>query len=525
MQEKRRSVLQAAKPLLTRRAVFDTLTLTSSGRESGWNPALFLPGLSVHALLRAPCAQNLAARHPQEKGSIAISDFSQNRHHITTFHILQQDRKHLRSQLRLHSKWKKTVLIVPLLASEYVDPENLSVFRNILKQLKSVSYLSMIVFGLDKATEQEARHLKELVESFGMKNYLIQWNDGPGFSHIYDKLNEAGFNFGEPGKGKNMFLSFGIAIALGAHSIGLIDADIRSFRRVQLDRLLYPVVALNYDFSKAYYTRLKDKQFYGRVKRLLLDPLLLSLKRKFAESKQEKMLNLIEFLLGFNYQLSGEVAFHVDLLKRMRFATNWGVEIFTLIEVYRKASSSAQVMFSEEPFDHKHQEISADDRTTGLNRMAIDIVTTLMNALIIEEGLEISDTFFRDLSITYQALAEEQVKKYSDDASFSNLKYDRDMEEYLVKGVFRNSILEAGELFAAPYRITERFLRFLHSHAEFKPFLGMGLSDAVLAVERNARQGLFETPQTVSWERVSNKLPRIFYDLIEAVEDEKRRLA
>lgn len=455
--------------------------------------------------------------------STTISDFSQNIHHITTFHILKQDRKYLRSQLRLHSKWKKTVLILPLLASEYMAAENAPVFRNILKQLKAVSYLSMIIFGLDRATEEEAHRLNELVSSYGIKNYLIQWNDGPGFDHIYEELNDAGFNFSEPGKGKNMFLSFGIAIAVGAHSIGLIDADIRSFRRIQLDRLLYPVVVLDYDFSKAYYTRLKERQFYGRVKRLLLDPLLLTLKRKFADTKEDKMLDLIEFLLGFNYQLSGEVAFHVDLLKKMRFATNWGVEIFTLIEVYRKAASTAQVMFSEEPFDHKHQDISADDRSKGLNRMAIDIVTTLMNALIIEEGLEISDTFFRDLSITYQALAEDQVKKYSDDAGFSNLKYDRDTEEYLVKNVFRNSILEAGELLAAPYRITERFLRFVHSHAEFKPFLEQGLADSILEVERRVQQGVFQMPQTVSWERVSNKLPRIFYDLIEVVEGEKRR--
>ena len=417
------------------------------------------------------------------------------------------------------------MLIIPLLASEYTDPANLPVFRNILGQLRGVTYLSSIIFGLDKATEEDASTLEQLIKASGLKNYLIQWNDGSGFSGIYKQLNEAGFNISEPGKGKNMFLSFGIAIALGAHSIGLIDADIRSFKRTQLDRLLYPVVALNYDFAKAYYARIMDREIYGRVKRLLLDPLLLSLKRKFAESKEEKMLRLIEFLLGFNYQLSGEVAFHVDLLKRMRFATNWGVEIFTLIEVYRKASSTAQVMFSREPFDHKHQEVSAEDQTMGLNRMGIDIVTTLMNALIVEEGLEISDTFFRDLAITYQAVAEEQIRKYSDDASFSNLKYNRDMEEYLVKSVFRNSVLKAGEVLTAPYRMTEKFLRLINSHSEFKPFLEDGLAEAVLEVERKTEQSVFEMPQTVSWERVSNKLPRIFYDLIEVVENEKRRFS
>ena len=320
-----------------------------------------------------------------------------------------------------------------------------------------------------------------------------------------------------------MFLSFGIAIALGSESIGLIDADIRTFKRVQLDRLFYPVVVLNYDFSKAYYSRIMDKALYGRVKRLLLDPLLLSLKRKFTETREEKMLRLIDFLLGFYYQLSGEVAFHVDLLKKMRFATNWGVEIFTLIEVFRKASLTAQVMFSKEPFDHKHQEVSEYDKAKGLNRMAIDIVTILMNSLVIEEGLEITDTFFRDLAITYQAVAEEQIKKYSEDASFNNLRHDRDSEEYMVKNVFRNSILSAGELLTSPYRVTERFLRFINSHQEFKPFIEKGLAEALLLVETKSQQNIFQFPQTVSWERVYNKLPHIYYDLIEVVEQEKRR--
>jgi len=431
----------------------------------------------------------------------------------------------LRRQLRLHSKWKKTVLIIPLLASEYTDPANLPVLENILKQLKDVTYLSQIIFGLDQASEEEAMMLRDLIKSYKIRNHLIQWNSGPGFNSIYNQLTEAGFNIQYPGKGRNMFLSFGIAIALGAEVVGIVDADIRTFKKVQLDRLLYPVVVLDYDFSKAYYSRIMERALYGRVKRLLLDPLLLALKRKFAESREEKMLGLIDFLLGFNYQLSGEVAFHVNLLKKMRFATNWGVEIFTLIEVFRKASSPAQVMFAQEPFDHKHQEVSSGDRSKGLNRMAVDIVTTLMNALIIEEGLEISDTFFRDLAITYQAVAEEQVKKYSDDSSFSNLQYDRDGEEHMVREVFRNSIINAGELLTSPYRMTEKFLRLVNSYPEFMPFLEKGLAEAILSVEGKTQQSMFEIPQTVSWERVSNKLPKIYFDLIEVVEEEKRRFS
>ncbi len=80
-------------------------------------------------------------------------------------------------------------------------------------------------------------------------------------------------------------------------------------------------------------------------------------------------------------------------------------------------------------------------------------------------------------------------------------------------------------MLTSPYRMTEKFLRFVNSHPEFKPFMENGLAETILEVERNLEQKLFETPQTVSWERVSNKLPRIFYDLIEVVEMEKRRFS
>jgi glucosyl-3-phosphoglycerate synthase len=105
-------------------------------------------------------------------------------------------------------------LIIPLLASEFTDASNLPVFQNIMKQLKDATYLSQIIFGLDRASESDVFLLHELIEKYGIRNSLIQWNSGPGFNSIYDQLNEAGFHILEPGKGKNMFLSFGIAMAL-----------------------------------------------------------------------------------------------------------------------------------------------------------------------------------------------------------------------------------------------------------------------------------------------------------------------
>ncbi|MGB6281829.1 MAG: hypothetical protein WBG91_16575, partial [Syntrophobacteria bacterium] len=390
-----------------------------------------------------------------------MSFFAQKHTKITSFHLLGPQPRDMKTKLRFHSKWKKAVLVVPLLVTEFTDEENLPVFKNIVKHLREVKYLSHIIFGLDGANVDEANMLADILKSYGLKNFLIQHNNGPGFSSIYEKLSQAGFAIDEPGKGRNMFLSFGIALALGAQCIGVVDADIRTFDRKLIDRLFYPVVVLNYQFSKAFYARLRDDQLYGRAKRLLLDPLLIALKRKFTDTQEDKVLRIVEFLLNFHYQLSGEVAFENSLLRRMHFATNWGVEIFTLIEVYRKANAIAQVEVLEGPYDHKHQPLSVADDSRGIHKMGVDIVSTLLNALVIEEGLEISDHFVRDLTLTYLDVADQLIKMYADNAAFSGLKYDRNEEERAVRTVFKDAILLAGDLLISPYRLTERFLSFV----------------------------------------------------------------
>lgn len=437
---------------------------------------------------------------------------------LTKFRVLvDQDRGQLAAKLKQNAGMNTPILIVPLLASEYTLPENLPIFENILRNLSRAEYLDKIIFGLDRATDSEMLLLKELIEKHRIHQGIIQWNDGPVFSEIYRMLGDAGMVSLEPGKGKNIFLGFGIALALGAKVVGIIDADIRSFECIQLDRLLYPVVVHNYDFSKAFYTRISNRRLYGRVKRLLLDPLLLALKTKLIESKDQKMLGMIDFLLQFDYQLSGEVAFRSDLLRKMRFSTNWGAEIFTLIEVYRKASSAAQVDFSTRPFDHKHQPISEGDMSKGLTRMAVDIVTTLMTALVQGEGLDLSESFFRDLLTIYMGVTDKLTKMYSDESMFNHLEYDWDYEEYLAREIFGNCILHAGELLTSQATTTDRLLRLANSYPQFKPSLEVGLAKAILAVESELKKRIFETPHTASWERVSHRIPKINDILIEAI--------
>lgn len=450
-----------------------------------------------------------------------MSNFAQKHTRINSFYLLSENNEKMVAELKHSSKWNKAVLIIPLLATEYTDPENRVVLENMVSQLKGVDYLSQIIFGLDRATAEEAQELAAILRHHELENWLIQHNDGPGFSAVYKKLFDAGFGLSEPGKGRNMFMSFGIALAMGAQTIGIIDADIRTFNRSQLDHLFYPVQVLDYQFSKAFYARIKEGEFYGRVKRLLLDPLLIALKRKFSETQDEKVLRLVDFLLNFHYQLSGEVVFDAQLLRRMQFATNWGVEIFTLIEVYRKATNVAQVEISREPFDHKHQKVSYDDRGQGLHKMGIDIVSALLSALVIEEGLEVTEHFVRDLTITYLSVADDLIKMYADNAAFNGLHYDTNKEEAMVDEVFKDVILFAGDLLLSPHAMNERLRTYVLTHDEFQPYIDQGLLQALDASSGSGQTRLFETPKTVSWDRVMRKLPDIMYDIIDVVEQEK----
>ncbi len=451
-----------------------------------------------------------------------MPSFAQTHSRVTTYYLLQEE-KPLREQLIRAARWRKTVLIVPALASEFTQAENYPVFENIVKELAGADYLARVIFGLDAASEDDVRRCVEILNACGLHNYLIQWNDGPAFSAIYQALQDAGFDLSRRGKGRNVFMSFGVAWALGAQAVGLLDADIRTFKRRQLDRLFYPVLVHNYPFSKAFYARWDGQRLFGRVKRLLLDPLLIALKRKFSETNNDKMLRIVDFLLSFDYQLSGEVAMDMWLLKKMRYALDWGVEIFTLIEVYRKAPQVAQVEFTRRGFDHKHQRVSKKDPNRGLHRMALDIIASLLQAMIVEEGLEVSEEFFRDLAMTYESIAEESIKKYSDNAEFNMLSYDRDQEERLVTQVLSKAIVQTGDLFTSPLHAAEKLLRFTASYDEFKPYVEQGLQQTILKVEEKMRDQSLHNRYLPSWERILWKLPEINTQIVDALEEDKQR--
>src|SRR5205814_9019519 len=79
------------------------------------------------------------------------------------------------------------------------------------------------------------------------------------------------------------------------------DADILTYDRDFLLRLLYPVVHLRYQFAKGFYVRYSDR-LNGRVARLFYFPFVKALRDILGK------LDFLEYMGDFRYPLSGDSA-------------------------------------------------------------------------------------------------------------------------------------------------------------------------------------------------------------------------
>jgi len=251
------------------------------------------------------------------------------------------------------------------------------------------------------------------------------------------------------------------------------DCDIRTYDREFLARLCYPVANpnLNYEFAKGYYGRVADR-LYGRVTRLFVTPLLRAMKATLGSQP------LLDYLDSFRYPLAGECAMTTDLARINRIPSDWGLEIGTLVEVYRNCSPKriCQVELTEN-YDHRHQDLSEHDATRGLHRMVVDIASSAIRNLA-SYGVEFDAGFLNTLTAAYRRTAQDAIASYSDDAVLNGLVFDRHEEELAV----------------------ETFSRALRA-------AGLGFV-----------RDPMDVPQIPNWNRVASALPGFLEELREAVE-------
>lgn len=399
-----------------------------------------------------------------------MADFYQNGI-ITTLHNLD-DRpiEEVEAQLNEFANKRPMALILPSLYSELQG----EALPHIIKELTQVPYLNQIVIGLDRATRSEFAHAAEF---FGQlpQHHRILWNDGPRLQALDRELKALGLAPTELGKGRNVWYCMGYVLASNkAESVALHDCDILTYDRSLLARLIFPVAnpQFNYEFCKGFYARVANGKINGRVSRLLVTPLLRALKCTLGDNEY------IEFMDSFRYPLAGEFSFRRDVLNDIRIPSDWGLEIGVLSEMHRNYAHNrlCQVDIAR-VYDHKHQDLSANNDKGGLSKMSIDITKALFRKLA-TQGHTFSTEMFRSIKATYFRIALDFIETYHNDAVMNGLTLDIHSEEKAVE-LFAQNIMKAGQSFL---------------------------------------DNPMETPFIPSWNRVLSAKPDVFDRLVEAVE-------
>ena len=353
---------------------------------------------------------------------------------ITTLHRLGKPKpERLLAELELYSLVRPTALVLPALYSDVMS----EAMRGIREALGQARFIRQIVLSLGPATDDEFRNVKEFMSVLPQETTIVH-TGGRRIQELYRTLEDRGVSPGQNGKGRSAWTAYGYVLSSSRSSmIALHDCDIQNYSLDLLGRLCYPVASptLDYVFCKGFYARVTDRM-HGRVTRLFLSPLVKALHRMALHHP------FLDFLDSFRYPLSGEFSMAMDVARINRIPWDWGLEVGMLSEVYRNYSTKriCQVDIAEN-YEHKHQSLSAEDTSTGLMKMSIDIAKSIFRSLA-SEGMVFSDGFFKSLMAAYLKMAEDSIVKYESDAAINGLIYDRH-EEAMMVDAFTRSIIEA----------------------------------------------------------------------------------
>ncbi|QUJ76747.1 glycosyl transferase [Sulfitobacter albidus] len=365
-------------------------------------------------------------------------DFHQNGNIATLHNLRNRSLAEMTHELETFAQNRRMSLILPCLYSE-LETEAMP---KILSELSQVSYLHRIIVGLDRADEAQFRHARKFFEGLN-QNHMVIWNDSPRMKQLGERLDGLGLYPSEAGKGKNVWSAMGYLLGCADSEVMAIhDCDILTYDRELLARLIYPVANPNfpYQVAKGYYARIGSGKMNGRVTRLLVSPLLIALKRVIGDR------DYIDYLRSFRYPLSGEFAMRTNILPDLRIPSDWGLEIGVLSEAWRNLAPKAvcQVEIAD-AYDHKHQDLSPEDASAGLNRMATDICKAVFRK-IAADGTVFTANTFRTLKATYYRTALDLLEAYYTDAKMNGLTINRHAEEVSIE-LFAESLMRAGQTF------------------------------------------------------------------------------
>jgi glucosyl-3-phosphoglycerate synthase len=358
-------------------------------------------------------------------------------------------------------------VLIPALYSDLSG----SAMRHIIDVLSTTRYISKIYISLDKANRDEYNNAREIIAPLGDKASLV-WNDKPEVIEVIERI-EKQLPLGSRGKGRAVWTCLGYIIGKSEISaIAFHDADILTYDRDFLTRLLFPIMYLRFQFVKGYYVRY-DKKLFGRVSRLFYFPLVRTLKDMFGSTE------FLDYMGDFRYPLSGEFATYISQARMMQFPSDWGIEVGILGEIYRlvRESRICQIELTSR-YDHKHQIVGSESEK-GLYKMASDIARTFFTHMA-SNGVALNNEVFRTVRLTYLKHAREMVGIYESLAEMYEKRITFDFHEEL----------KTVETFASA--IDSGVLDFCDQH--------------------------FGSPLIPDWKRVESAIDGILGDMVAAVE-------
>jgi glucosyl-3-phosphoglycerate synthase len=290
----------------------------------------------------------------------------------------------------------RTAVVVPVTARDHAS----LAAERVLTTLAEVDPASVVVAL--RADESEVGAVREWVDATGVDADLL-WCNAPA---VEAALADHGLD-GRRGKGRDVWLALGVA-ADRADFVVAHDADATTYGPEHVPRLAFPL-ARGYSFVKGYYARVENGRLYGRLCRLLYEPLVAALDDVDAP--------VVDYLGSFRYALAGEFAGTADLVRRLRVQRGWGLEVGTLGDAFRTAGFAGTAQVDLGIHEHDHRAVSGPD---GLSDMAGEVADALFRVLADADVTVDYDALRR----RYRESADRLVDQYAADAAFNSLEYD-----------------------------------------------------------------------------------------------------
>lgn len=302
----------------------------------------------------------------------------------------------------------RAAVVIPMTEREY---NGLAADR-VLSELEAVAPAKVVVPL--RASAERVRPFTDWLSTFDLPLEVL-WCDGP---RMADLLAAHGLD-GERGKGRDVWLALGRA--LSEEYVVVHDADTKTYSRSYVPRLLFPL-AHDHGFSKGYYARVEDNRFYGRLFRLFYAPLV----RTLADSHDAP---LLRYLDAFRYALAGEFAATADVVRQLRVARTWGLEVSTLCDAFDVVGFDGSAQVDLGAYEHDHRSVGGP---TGLSEMSGAVGETLFRALEANDTRAV-DSDYEALGLRYADTADGFVRRYAVDAAFNGLDYDAEAEREQIR--------------------------------------------------------------------------------------------